>query len=82
MLDTMHITISPQGQLTVPKSWRNLLGIEKGNKIIAHLKKTQQGAAIILSSQPENWTDLVGGSGPGLWPDANKYIEKERFSWE
>lgn len=82
MKDTTQITISSQGQLTIPKSWRTILGIEKGNKIIAHLKKTPQGAAVILSSQPENWTSLVGGSGTGLWKDANKYIAKERSSWK
>ena len=82
MSDTTHITISPQGQVTIPKSWRSVLGIEKGSKVTAHLKKTPQGAAIILSSQPENWTDLVGGSGHGLWSDADIYIAKERSSWK
>lgn len=82
MSDTAHITISPQGQLTIPKSWRELLKIEKGSKITAHLKKTSQGAAVILSPQPENWTDLVGGSGAGLWSESDSYIAKERSSWE
>ena len=82
MSTTTQITISPQGQVTIPKLWRKVLGIEKGNKITAHLKKTPQGAAMILSPQPENWTELVSGSGRGLWSDSDTYIAKERDSWE
>ncbi|KKQ37275.1 MAG: hypothetical protein US54_C0039G0001 [Candidatus Roizmanbacteria bacterium GW2011_GWA2_37_7] len=82
MSDTTHITISPQGQITIPKSWRNALNVKKGTKIIAHLKKTSQGVAVILSPQPENWTDLVAGSGTGLWSDSDTYISKERSSWK
>jgi len=82
MSTTTQITISPQGQLTIPKSWRSILGMKKGNKIIAQLKRTPQGAAVILSLQPENWTELVAGSGRGLWSDSDIYITQERSSWK
>jgi len=82
MSTTIQIAISPQGQITIPKSWRGALGVKKGDKVIAYLKKTPQGVAVILSSKPENWTELVAGSGRGLWSNSDTYIAKERNSWE
>ena len=82
MSTTTQITISPQGQITIPKLWRGALGVKKGDKVLAYLKKTPRGVAVILSSKPENWTDLVAGSGPGLWSESDTYIAKERNSWE
>ena len=76
------LTISPQGQITIPKQWRTLLGLQKGAKAIAWLEKKLKNKALVLTPQPESWIDAVAGTGKDLWGDSAKYIKKERAQWE
>ncbi len=78
------LTVSPQGQLTLPKSWRSILGLKPGEKLNATLKKDNSDSALVLSKKPQNWTNYMAGLGKEIWEDVDvdEYIRKERDSWE
>lgn len=77
------LTLSSQGQVTLPKSMWGVLGVRPGSKIMAYLQKTLKGHAVVLQAEPESWADYLKGSGKGLWgEDSDEYLRKERESWD
>lgn len=77
------ITISPQGQITIPLKLRRNLNLIGGTKLILDLVDWVKTKAIILQPMPKNWVDTVSGSGKGLWgKSSEKYIENQRQSWQ
>jgi len=81
MKTTATLTISPQGQITIPKEWRKLLG---GTKLVAWLKvATGEKQQLVLEKKSSNWVKEYAGSGKGLWgPDPDEYLRQERASWD
>ncbi len=75
------LKVSSQGQLTIPKSWRSLLNLKPGGKIVASLIDLVKGKSLLLTTQPKSWVKEVVGTGEGLWGKSEKYLEKERGSW-
>jgi AbrB family looped-hinge helix DNA binding protein len=79
----VSITISPQGQITIPKAWRDLLGLNAGKKLVISLVDWVKGKALVIHPEPKSWADYVAGTGKGLWgKDSDAYIKQERDSWE
>lgn len=77
------LTISPQGQITIPASLRRDLNLKGGTKLILNLVKWVKSKAIVLQPMPKNWVDTVAGSGKGLWSKSSeKYLQEERNSWQ
>jgi len=80
---TINLTVSPQGQITIPKAWRKLLSLNQGTQVIAWIGELLHGGkTLVLSPKPDSWTNLVTGSGKGLWPNADNYIKQQREQWD
>lgn len=76
-----RLKVSPQGQITLPKKVREEAKIK--NSIMLDIDTSNKLTTLTLYPEPEDWYDLVKGSGRGLWgEDIDKYIEDERNSWE
>jgi len=78
------LTVSPQGQITIPKDWRKLLNLNKKTKMIAQLTDMPKGKAVLLNPEPKSWVKHMAGLGKDVWGkiDTDEYIQKERDSWE
>ena len=78
------LSVSPQGQLTIPKKWRDILGITKGKKIYANLNKQYNTKTVILSPEPVSWAQYSAGLCKEIWKGVNikKYIKKQRAEWD
>lgn len=78
------LTISPQGQITIPKDWRKYLSLEPGKKVLAQLKIQDKSRVVTLVPDPKNWADYVAGLGQDVWNmvDVDEYLTKERDSWD
>jgi len=76
------LKISSQGQLTIPKSWRSVLKLEPGKRIVVTLVDLVRGKSLLLTTQPESWVKQVIGTGKGLWEESDQYLKKERASWD
>lgn len=77
------LTVSSQGQITLPKAMRDLLGVTPGSKVIAYLQKALKGHAVVLEPKPKSWYKLLAGSGKGLWGEnSDEYLRRERESWD
>lgn len=76
------VTLSPQGQITIPIDLRRALNLKSGTKMILDVVDWVKSKAVILRSTPKNWVDEVVGSGQGLWgKNSDNYLEKERNQW-
>lgn len=80
MIDT--ITMSPQGQITIPLSLRKSLNLKAGAKFILSLTGIEKLISITLTPHPKSWVDAISGSGKDIFGDADEYLKKERASWE
>jgi AbrB family looped-hinge helix DNA binding protein len=79
-MDTVILPISPQGQITIPKKWRDDLLSKKKVQITKNPDNTYT-----LEPEPDysEWLDSLQGSGKGLWGDnPDTYIENMRSEWE
>jgi AbrB family looped-hinge helix DNA binding protein len=78
------LTISPQGQITIPKEWREILKVKPGEKLLAWLKEGVKAKVLTLKPEPASWADYVAGLGQEVWKDVNveTYLKKERDSWD
>ncbi|KKQ84425.1 MAG: hypothetical protein UT08_C0018G0031 [Candidatus Woesebacteria bacterium GW2011_GWB1_38_8] len=79
---TYTLTVSSQGQVVIPSHARKRLGLKPGSKIILSVETKGKIPKAILEPQPESWVSYVTGLGKGLWGKGEKYVEKERTSWE
>ena len=75
------LTISSQGQITVPKIIRDRIGIKSGAKIVVYIKKDLQGDVVVLEPKEKSWAKKLAGSGKKLWGNSDKYLKNERKSW-
>lgn len=75
------LTVSSQGQIVIPTKVRKLLGLKAGSKVRLNVNKGKIPTAI-LTPKPENWVEFYAGLGKGLYGDVDKYIEKQKKSWD
>jgi AbrB family looped-hinge helix DNA binding protein len=73
-------TISPKYQVVIPKEVRKKLKIKEGQKLNVY----PLGDSIILSPQPQNYTEKMLGLGKEIWKgvDPLEYIRQERLDWD
>lgn len=77
------LTVSSQGQITIPKAWRELLGLKKGKKLMASVVDWVKGKAIVIKKEPESWAEYLAGTGKGLWgKDSDEYHRKWKEEWD
>lgn len=82
-METAVLKVSPQGQITIPKQWRQRLTKQNGN-ILAVLHKDKDTETIYLLPSQTNWEK----DGYGLLKDALKgtdtaqYLSNLRDEWD
>lgn len=86
LMDSQTLTMSPQGQITIPKSWREMLGLKPGDKILALVKESELGRTLKLWKKPKNWVEKMAGISTGTWgknqAEIDKNIRKMRAEWD
>lgn len=83
-MEILDLTISPQGQITIPKRIRELTGIKPGAKVTAFVRGWVKGKALTLTPKPKSWAKWGLGLGKEVWDkvDVDEYIRKERELWD
>jgi hypothetical protein len=82
-MEATLLTVSPQGQITLPKKWRDeWLAGQKKPKLVAWQEKPNNAPPIVtISPQPASWVKAVAGSSKNLWGKVDQYIKRERNQW-
>jgi len=66
----MNATMTSEGQVTLPKAVRDMLGIEPGDKV--DFRRNEAGEIIMVradSAPVSRFSKLLGHAGPGLSTD-------------
>ncbi len=75
------VRISKKGQFVIPKEMRDALGVKEGKELLV----TFEGGKVVLT-RPREYARMTRGLLKGTWGKDRKaverYIEKERRSWE
>lgn len=86
--DSATLTMSSQGQITIPKAWREYLGLEPGKKIWATTEEQNDQKTLTLSQKvsPDNWVEEMAGISTGKWGGSQEEIDanlrKMREEWD
>lgn len=81
-MEPITLTVSSQGQVTIPKPWRKLLNLKPGIKLAAEISKGLRSKKIILEPEPESWARYVAGIGKGLWgKNSEVYHRRWKKEW-
>jgi len=78
---TKSVRLSRKGQLVIPKEMREALGIREGREVLVTLE-----AGRVVLTQPHEYARATRGLLKGTWGKGKRvverYLEKERRSWE
>lgn len=84
-MDIATLTVSPQGQITIPKAWREQLNLRPGSKLMGWMAGRVKDQVLALKPAPKSWAEHTSGITKGAWDDVggpDAYLAKERDSWE
>ena len=73
------VKVSSRYQISLPGSARKQLNIQAGDRLLVDV----QDWLIVLTPQPENYTEHLAGLHKTIWQDVDPeaYLEKERTEW-
>lgn len=81
MTTTKMVRLSKKGQFVIPKEVREVLGVKEGDELLI----TLEGRRVVLTL-PQEYARATRGLLKGTWGKtrraAERYIERERRSWE
>ncbi len=81
MTTTRSVRLSKKGQFVIPKEIREALGVKEGDEILV----TLEGGRVVLT-RPQEYARATRGLLKGTWgksrPAVERYLERERRSWE
>ncbi|HLE50284.1 MAG TPA: AbrB/MazE/SpoVT family DNA-binding domain-containing protein [Patescibacteria group bacterium] len=79
---TYVLTVSSQGQIVIPVRVRRAMGLMGGKKVkLRYEEKLRVPTATIEPGQVD-WVARTAGIAKGVYGDVDKYIERERASWD
>jgi len=77
---TVPVRLSKKGQLVIPKTMRQVLGINEGDGLLV----TLEGKSIVLT-RPQDFARATRGLLKGTWGKSRgaieRYLQRERRSW-
>jgi len=79
-MQSVTITVGKRAQIVIPKKAREAIGLKEGKKAALVY---EQGRGVILGN-PNESIKLLKGLGKEIWDKAggaDKYLKKERASW-
>jgi len=81
MTMSKSVRLSKKGQFVIPKEMREALGVKEGDELLV----TLEGGRVILA-RPQQYAQATRGMLKGTWGrtkrEVDRYIERERRSWE
>lgn len=84
--ESATLTMSSQGQITIPKAWREYLGLGPGDTLIASTMEENKTKTLTLQPQPKNWVEEMAGISTGKWGGSQEEIDanlrKMREEWD
>ncbi|MEK7525260.1 MAG: AbrB/MazE/SpoVT family DNA-binding domain-containing protein [Patescibacteria group bacterium] len=79
---TYVLTVSSQGQIVIPVKVRRAMGLTAGKKVKLRLEERLSVPTAIIEPGKVDWIERTAGIAKGIYGDVDKYIEKERASWD
>jgi AbrB family looped-hinge helix DNA binding protein len=78
------LTISPQGQITIPIALRKTLNMTPGTQVIVNVINWVKEKSLVISAKPKSSTNYSLGLGQDVWKNINadKYIQEMRKEWD
>jgi AbrB family looped-hinge helix DNA binding protein len=76
---TNIVKVSSRHQITLPRSVRNELKIEPGDRLLVDA----QDGMLLLIPLPANYADALAGRHQEIWAgiDTDAYLRQERSAW-
>lgn len=76
------VKMSSQGQITIPKDIREMVGMVAGSELIL-TTNLNSPKGITVTPKPSSWIDSVVGIAEGVYGnDSTKYIRNLRNEWD
>lgn len=79
---TYTLTVSSQGQIVIPSKVRQSMGLTGGEKVKLRLVKKTRVPTAVIEPDRTDWVKRTAGIAKGVYGDVDKYIERERESWD
>lgn len=79
---TYTLTLSSQGQIVIPSKVRQTMGLSGGDKVKLRLVDKARVPTVIIEPDKVDWVKRTAGIAKGVYGDVDKYIERERDSWD
>lgn len=73
---TTLTTISGANQTAVPSLVRKTLNVKQGDKLVWQIERTSK--TVLVKEAPKDWGSYLLGSGKGVYPNVEKYINDSR----
>jgi len=70
--------MSSKNQIVIPREARERLGLRPGDRLVVSV----EGGRIVLERTPEEPEDALRGLLRGCYGDVDRYVARERGSWE
>lgn len=77
-MEVARSRVNAKGQVIIPKSVRDALGIHPHDEVIFYLR----GDTLILRPRPKSYTETLRGLYADIWHQSDAWLEEERNSWE
>ena len=76
---TTAVKVSSRYQIAVPKLARQILGIERGDRLLVEVKR----GMLILVPEPKDYVAHLAGLHRQVWEDleTDEYLRGEREAW-
>lgn len=68
--------------MVIPVDVRKLMGLKRGAKVKLRVEKTAPVPTVTIEPDKVDWVARMAGIARGAYGDADKYIERERASWD
>ena len=79
-MQVISITIGKKAQIVIPKKAREAIGVKEGSKATL----MYEPGRVVIMGDPKTYGRLLRGLGKEIWDKAggaDKYLKKERASW-
>ncbi len=80
-MESVILPISSQGQITIPKQWREALMRKKGSNKVQLTRGADDTISLSQAPELDEWLNSLQGSAKGLYGDPVAYVRGQRDEW-
>jgi len=73
-----EVKLSGKNQVVIPKEAREALSVKPGDTLLMIPKDDK----VVIMVKPKAFADALAGTGRGLYGQPDRYLKRERRSWE